>query len=124
MHLVGHANTRPMERCRVEELGLSRRGRTAIGWLDRGRYVLGRNGRLSRRARSVAGSYGPRWRSRIRTCRPRGGLAGIGAFISSLSGGIWSARGVGDLTDELLENVFEGNQATCLIVLVDQASEV
>jgi hypothetical protein len=38
VHLVGHANTVRWKRCRVEQLGLSRRGRTAIGWLDRVQY--------------------------------------------------------------------------------------
>jgi hypothetical protein len=42
----------------------------------------------------------------------------------SLSGAVWSARGIGDFTNELFEDVFEGNQAACLTVLVDQASEV
>jgi hypothetical protein len=46
------------------------------------------------------------------------------SFVSSLSGGIRSARGVGDFTDELFENVFECNQSSGLAVLVDQASEV
>lgn len=45
-------------------------------------------------------------------------------FVSSLSGGIRSARGAGDFTDELFENVFECNQSSGLAVLVDQASEV
>jgi hypothetical protein len=57
--------------------------------------------------------------------RSRLGMYGIHlSFVSSLSGGIRSARGVGDLTDELFENVFECNQALRLAVLVDQASEV
>ena len=43
---------------------------------------------------------------------------------SLCSDGIWSARGVGDFTDELFEDVFEGNQAARLAVFVDQASEV
>jgi hypothetical protein len=42
----------------------------------------------------------------------------------ALSGGIRSARGVGDFTDELFENVFECNQSSGLAVLVDQASEM
>jgi hypothetical protein len=45
-------------------------------------------------------------------------------FVSLLSGGIRSARGVGDFTDEFFENVFECNQSSGLAVLVDQASEV
>jgi hypothetical protein len=57
--------------------------------------------------------------------RPRLGMYGIHlSFVSSLSGGIRSARGVGDFTDELFENVFECNQSSRLAVLVDQASEV
>jgi len=57
--------------------------------------------------------------------RSRLGMYGIHLFfVSSLSGGIRSARGVGDFTDELFENVFECNQASRLAVLVDQASEV
>jgi hypothetical protein len=54
------------------------------------------------------------------------GLDVAGAFSppSSLSGGIWSAGGVGDFANELFEDVFECNQAACLAVLVDQASEV
>jgi hypothetical protein len=57
--------------------------------------------------------------------RSRLGMYGIHLFfVSSLSAGIRSARGVGDLTDELFENVFECNQASGLAVLVDQASEV
>ena len=42
----------------------------------------------------------------------------------SFSGFIWASGGVGNLADELFENVFEGNQAAGLAVLVDQASEV
>lgn len=57
--------------------------------------------------------------------RSRLGMYGIHLlFVSSLSGGIRSARGVGDFTDELFENVFECNQSSGLAVLVDQASEV
>ena len=57
--------------------------------------------------------------------RSRLGMYGIHLFfVSSLSGGIRSARGVGDFTDELFENVFECNHSTGLAVLVDQASEV
>jgi hypothetical protein len=43
---------------------------------------------------------------------------------ASLSGGILLAGGVHYFADELFEDVFEGNQASCLAVLVDQASEV
>jgi hypothetical protein len=42
----------------------------------------------------------------------------------SFSGLIWASGGVDDLADELFENVFEGNQAAGLAVLVDQACEV
>jgi hypothetical protein len=42
----------------------------------------------------------------------------------SLFGAVWSAGGIGHFTNELFEDVFEGNQAACLTVLVDQAGEV
>jgi hypothetical protein len=74
---------------------------------------------------NCSGPHGPRTRIGIRIRAVAvAGSNGYRAFVSSLSGGIWSAGGVGDFTDELFEDVFECNQAACLTVLVDQLSEV